>query len=72
MPRGRKRSSPPRQRGYRIRSQVEGQDWMQTQSETIWAIDPQLPQEWEATKRDPGVVKALLIRSGKKFASYQR
>jgi len=61
-----------RVRGYRIRYQVEGQDWMKSQIGVLWQPEPHLPPEWEATKQNPRVIQALLIRSGKKFDRYQR
>jgi hypothetical protein len=42
-----KHPKPTRLRGYRIRSQVEGQDWMKTDSGIIWCPQPHLPLEWE-------------------------
>jgi hypothetical protein len=65
-------SKHPRLRGYRIRSQMEGQDWMRNETQTLWVVEPTLPNEWEKIKSDPRTIKAVLLRSGKRFATYER
>lgn len=64
------RYNTPRVRGYRIRAYVD--EWHSTTYGMYWQREPHLPPEWEAIQRDPRVVRAILIRSGKKFATYQR
>ena len=65
-----RRSSAPgtRLRGYRIKVIYPGQ--MPIITRTIWSADT--PHEWDAVKRDGQVVSAVLIRSGRTFATYQR
>jgi hypothetical protein len=62
----------PRLRGFRIRSQMEGQDWMGNETRTLWVAEPALPDEWEQTKKNPRIIRALLIRSGRRYATYER
>jgi hypothetical protein len=66
-----KKAESVRVRGYEIRSEREGQGWMKTK-QFIWHPEPHLPPEWEATKRDPHVREAILIRSGRRYATYRR
>ncbi len=57
-----------RVRGYRIKVTYLGQAPIVTK--TIWSADT--PCEWDAVKRDAQVISAVLIRSGRTFATYQR
>src|SRR3982074_1454877 len=49
-----------RVRGYRIRAWYQGQ-YGASDSPTLWAAEPIIPPEWEATKHDLHVVKAILF-----------
>ena len=64
------RDSSPRVRGYRIRVYMD--EWKSATLGIFWLREPHLPSEWEAIQQDPRVVRAILIRSGKKFATYER
>ena len=66
------RGKPTRLRGYRIRIWYQGQYASDLSSPFLWAPEPHLPPEWEATKNNPNVVKAILIRSGKPFEQFTR
>ena len=66
------RGKPTRLRGYRIRIWYQGQYASDLSSPFLWAPEPHLPPEWEATKNNPNVVKAMLIRSGKPFEQFTR
>ena len=50
----RKRST--RLRGYRIRIWYQGQYSSDLSSPFMWAPEPYLPPEWEATNNNPNVV----------------
>jgi hypothetical protein len=67
-----RRKKPTRLRGYRIRFWERGQHTSSLTSPFLWAPEPQLPPEWEATKNNPNVVKAILVRSGKPFEQFVR
>lgn len=67
-----RRKKPPRMRGYRIRIWYQGQHASDTNSPFLWAPEPYLPAAWEATKNNPNVAKAVLIRSGKPFEQFIR
>lgn len=60
----------PRVRGYRIRVYMD--EWKSATLGVFWHREPHLPPEWSAVMRDPRVKRAVLIRSGKKFATYER
>ena len=59
-----------RVRGYRIRVYMD--EWKSKTLGVFWQREPHLPPEWSAIMRDPRVKRAVLIRSGKKFATYER
>lgn len=59
-----------RVRGYRIRVYMD--EWKSATLGVFWLREPHLPPEWSAITRDPRVKRAVLIRSGKKFATYER
>jgi hypothetical protein len=61
---------PTRLRGYRIRIWYQGQHTSDSTGSVLWAPEPHLPPEWEATRHNPNVVKAVLIRSGKPFEQF--
>ena len=65
-----RRKKPTRQRGYRIRIWYQGQYTSDSTGAVLWAPEPHLPAEWEATKHNQSVVKAILIRSGKPFEQF--
>ena len=59
-----------RVRGYRIRVYMD--EWKSKTLGVFWIREPHVPPEWNAIMRDPRVKRAVLIRSGKKFAIYER
>ena len=65
------RRRAPRSRGYRIRVWYQGRP-VGRDLPTLWAVEPAIPPEWETLKEDPRVTRALLIRSGRRFASFTR
>ena len=65
------RRHAPRERGYRIRVWYQGRP-VGRDLPTLWAVEPAIPAEWEALQKDPRVTRAILIRSGKRFASFTR
>jgi hypothetical protein len=67
-----RQKKPTRLRGYRIRIWYLGQHGSSPDRPVLWAPEPHLPPEWEATKNNPNVAKAVLIRSGKPFAQFTR
>jgi hypothetical protein len=67
-----RRKKPTRLRGYRIRIWYQGQYASSLNCPFLWAPEPQLPPEWEATKNNPNVAKAVLVRSGKPFEQFVR
>jgi hypothetical protein len=67
-----RRKKPTRLRGYRIRIWYQGQLTSDPNRPVLWAPEPHLPPEWEATRNNPNVAKAVLIRSGKPFAQFTR
>jgi hypothetical protein len=69
---GSRRKKPTRLRGYRIRIWYRGQIASDPHCPFLWAPEPHLPPEWEATKNNPNVAKAILIRSGKPFEQFTR
>lgn len=67
-----KKPKPALARGYCIRVQREGDYWLGRNIRVGWYRVPLLPPAWEEIQRDPQVIQAVLIRSGKKFATYHR
>lgn len=61
----------PRVRGYRIRAWYQGQ-YVGSDTPTLWIAEPSLPPEWETTKNNPNVTRAILFRSGKKYDQFNR
>jgi len=63
------RRKVPRVRGYRIRISLPGRPSVDLP--LIWSQEP--PAEaWERVKRDPSIVRAVMLRSGSPFQHFTR